>query len=258
MKKISKNFLLRLFAIFSVRKDAEEFAPKIQSHRGYCLGEPKTQENTLSSIQKAYDLKFPMVEFDVQITKDQKVILFHDESLNGKKISRMTYKEINAMIHVDLLQDILIWYRSEMPIDFKLNIEIKSKVINGRLEKLIYQLLIKYKMKKNVLISSFNPISLAYFNALDSSIFRALLLSNEKSNKNNFLIKNMILNFMARPNSLHLRAADWDQKLFSPISKLKIPITLWTCNEFEVVDKYFKQGVSGIISDQITPHQLRV
>ena len=49
-------------------------------------------ENTLESIMEAVSLGFDMAEIDIQMTKDGKIIVFHDYDLkrlfdNSKKIS---------------------------------------------------------------------------------------------------------------------------------------------------------------------------
>lgn len=244
------------FLFFQFRQDGLEYVPKLQSHRGYCQPPLKATENTLASIQKSYEFKYAMVEFDIRLTKDNKVILFHDDVVQDLKISNLTLPEIRNRIHVDLLQDIFEWYNSEPRDHFKLNIEIKSKHLNGHLEKETYALIVKYRMQNNVLVSSFNPVSLAYFNFFDSTIFRSLLLTFEKNESNNVFIQAMALNFIARPNALHLCKEDWDRNLFQAILDRKIPIVLWTCNNVFELKNYFNEGINGIISDEITPSEI--
>ena len=251
-----KKYLYHLFGIFQYRQDSADFIPKLQSHRGYCQPETQILENTLASVQKAFELNYKMAEFDVRMTKDQQVILFHDNKIGRFKISKLTLKDLQKKTPVDLLEDVFQWYKKEKRDNFKLNIEIKSLVINGKLEKIIYDLIAKFKMQKYILISSFNPISLAYMNTFDSSIFRSLLLSNEKAYVNNFFIKNMTLNFLARPNALHLRENDWKPKAFKKLLDQKIPIVLWTCNDIDKIQIYFDQKISGVISDKIKPEDI--
>jgi len=53
--------------------------PSIVGHRGACGYAP---ENTLASIRKAHALGVTWVEFDVKLTSDRQVILFHDDDLD--------------------------------------------------------------------------------------------------------------------------------------------------------------------------------
>ena len=265
---------------FEVRLDAENYLPNLQSHRGYrntdislregsnislredsniSLREDSNislRENTLSSIQKAHELGYLMVEFDVRLTKDQHVILYHDEKITGRLISRMNLSEIQSRQDVDLLSDVFEWYARLKIENFKFNIEIKSRSTNGILEKLVYQLVQQFGFQKNILISSFNPISLMYFRLFDPTIFRSLLLTFSNESGNNFVIKNMMLNALARPNALHLNHEDWNFQKFKRIIEKNVPIVLWTCNDLNLINQYFNEGVVGVISDTITPSDL--
>ena len=65
-------------------------------HRGVRGIKP---ENTLESILEAVNLGFDMAEIDIQMTKDGKIIVFHDYDLkrlfnSNKKISELTYEEL--------------------------------------------------------------------------------------------------------------------------------------------------------------------
>lgn len=63
------------------------------AHRGASALAP--HENTLEAFQIAIDLKADMVEFDVRKTSDNILIVFHDETIDGRKIGDMTYNRIN-------------------------------------------------------------------------------------------------------------------------------------------------------------------
>ena len=52
---------------------------KIIAHRGVFDNE-KVVENTLESFKKAIHYHYP-IELDVQLTKDNYLVVFHDESL---------------------------------------------------------------------------------------------------------------------------------------------------------------------------------
>ncbi len=56
-----------------------QIAPKIIGHRGVAGHAP---ENTIASIRRAAELGAPWVEFDVQLSRDNIPVLFHDETLD--------------------------------------------------------------------------------------------------------------------------------------------------------------------------------
>ena len=49
------------------------------AHRGASAYKP---ENTLASFQKAIDLNADMVEFDIRLSKDKKIVVIHDQTVN--------------------------------------------------------------------------------------------------------------------------------------------------------------------------------
>lgn len=229
--------------------------PKIQCHRGYWVD--GLAQNTLASIKKAFELGYKMCEFDIRITKDHKVIMFHDDYIKGRKISEMTLHELRRHADVDTFEELLKWYQ-HVKSSFYLNVEIKSKFVRNRtLEKYVLELLLKYKVQDHVLISSFNPMTLYYFRKNYPSITRALLLTCQNEPGNNFVIKSQVLNILAYPHFLHLDERCWRQNKYKKLLDLKIPIVLWTCNDIKKVEIYFKQGVYGAISDKITPEQIK-
>lgn len=73
--------------------------PQFVAHRGYQKAFP---ENSLAAIQGAIDCGANHIEIDVQITKDQKLVLFHDKNLkrltgaNGK-ISDHSLKQLKTL-----------------------------------------------------------------------------------------------------------------------------------------------------------------
>ena len=71
----------------------------VAGHRGYRSNYP---ENTLLSFQKALELGVDMIEFDLNLTKDKKLVVIHDEKVdrttNGSGYIRdMTLKEIKLL-----------------------------------------------------------------------------------------------------------------------------------------------------------------
>lgn len=229
------------------------FAPaKLQCHRGYWVS--GLMQNSVASLKEAFDLGYKMSEFDIRITKDAEVILFHDDFINSKKVSDLTLKEVNEHQKVDTFEDCLTWFSKLKKDSYFLNIEIKSKFVRQRiLERKVLDLILKYNVQDRVLISSFNPMSLAFFRKNQPDIIRSLLLTYNNEHGNNFVVKSQILNVLAQPHFLHLDEKYWSQKRYKSLLKMGIPVVLWTCNDLEKVKKYFSQGVYGIISDSLKP-----
>ena len=230
--------------------EIHKWLPRLQAHRGYWV--QGLQQNSLKSIVKAYELKYEMAEFDVRLTKDQVVVLFHDEQYQGQKLDQMNFSELKEKTkkefpHISTLEEVLIWLKKSGA-GFKLNIEIKSKTIfDKRLEIRVNHLIQKYSTTELVLISSFNPFSLYRFRKMSPKIYRALLLTNDEGS--NFILNRMWLNFLCLPDVLHLRYVDFDLQKYSDV---EVPIVLWTVNALSEIQD-FQKVIYGVISDRITP-----
>jgi glycerophosphoryl diester phosphodiesterase len=73
--------------------------PLVIAHRGY---RTKYPENTLVAFQAAIDVGADMIELDVLLTKDRKMVVIHDESLgrttNGRgMVSDCTLSQLKAL-----------------------------------------------------------------------------------------------------------------------------------------------------------------
>jgi len=98
------------------------------AHRGSSV---QFVENTVEAIQNAVDdEKYHFIEFDIQYTKDKKIIVFHDLSLwrlqkNKAKVMDLTYQELSeeSFFHIPLYEDVISLIKSKK----KINIEIKSQ-----------------------------------------------------------------------------------------------------------------------------------
>lgn len=149
----------------------------ILGHKGVHYKYPENSLESIIEIFKYKSNKFKFgVEFDINLTKDNKLILFHDELLNNKNINDLFYKEIKLLNkNIPLLEDIFKKFNNKH--DYIMNIELKDYPKN----KLLYcntliNLLNKYNL--NYFMSSFNK---EIYNILKSKNIKCYLLSDEKS-----------------------------------------------------------------------------
>lgn len=61
------------------------------AHRGHSY---MHKDNTLESFISALNSNFHMIELDIQLTKDNRIIIFHDTFINDKLICSLYYNEI--------------------------------------------------------------------------------------------------------------------------------------------------------------------
>lgn len=70
---------------------------KIIAHRGFWKTSPETSQNSIESLKNAQKLKIYGSELDVQLTKDEKLIVFHDEHHGAMEISETNFSELKKL-----------------------------------------------------------------------------------------------------------------------------------------------------------------
>ena len=128
----------------------------IIAHRG--IHDNKTiYENTNEAFKLAIKKGY-IIELDIHITKDKKIVVFHDSNTKritkqNKIIEESTYQELNNqnIIHIPLLSEVLELVNGKVP----LLIELKQDNKVGELEINFMKIMKKYKGK--YAIQSFNP-----------------------------------------------------------------------------------------------------
>jgi glycerophosphoryl diester phosphodiesterase len=141
MKKISKKKALMLFSIvklpFTIYLIASLLmVPSIDTiqakfiqgaHRGASMD---FEENTLEAFDKAVEeSKYQFIEFDIQYTKDKKIVVFHQNTMyripkNFVETSEMEYSELleEFDFKIPQYQEVMDCIKQSKPI----NVEIKS------------------------------------------------------------------------------------------------------------------------------------
>ncbi len=136
------------------------------AHRGSSI---LYTENTLEAFQKAVeDPRYKFIEFDIQYTKDKKIIVHHDKTLfrlqhKIVKVKNLTYEELLniSTYHIPLYEEVMEVIGKQK----KINIEIKSQGNFEDDKKLVDWLiedLEKRGILKNILISSISKEIVKY------------------------------------------------------------------------------------------------
>ncbi|MBD3352721.1 MAG: hypothetical protein GF364_14635, partial [Candidatus Lokiarchaeota archaeon] len=169
-------------------------------HRG---NEVYDTENSLSAIKTAIKYQVDMVEVDIQMTKDNRLIIFHDRFLNKKtnlsgKVKRHKLSELqNAYYNYFKLPngeikkeglcslETLFKFLSKLKTNQKcpkLILELKFRFTLNALKNLI-SLIYRYNMEKFVILDSFEKGILRKVRKLDTDLFCSLLLSKVSNKK---------------------------------------------------------------------------
>ena len=214
------------------------------SHRGI-HDNIKVYENTLESFKLALKKKY-IIELDIHLTIDNKIIVFHDYNTKritniDKVVEKSTYQELNnqKILHIPTLDEVLSLVNGKVP----LLIEIKQKSKVGPLEENLMNILKNYQGE--YAIQSFNIQTLYWFRKNHPEILRGQLSYNYQKVKMNILLKkllkNMIFNFLTKPNFISYKYNELSSKKIKKYKKKGITLLAWTINNKEDYNKYKKE-----------------
>lgn len=193
-----------------MKKDTRFLMQNLIAHRGMHNINEGIPENSIKAFEQAMKSKY-IIELDVQLLKDRTVVVFHDDNLKrmtgeDKQIKDATYDEIkelrlqNTATKISLFKEALDVIEGKVPII----IELKSNTKKGMLEKETMKILEGYKGK--YAIKSFNPYTLLWLKKNYPKVIRGQLSSDFKDEKmsriRRFLLKNMLFNFITKPDFL--------------------------------------------------------
>ncbi|WP_114165131.1 glycerophosphodiester phosphodiesterase [Exiguobacterium sp. TNDT2] len=136
----------------------------IYAHRGYSAKYP---ENTLSAFKAALP-HVDGIELDVQLTRDGRLVVIHDETVdrttNGSGfVKDMTLRQLRLLRtesgeRIPTLEEVLVLLE---PTDVTLNIELKTDRFDyDGIEYLTWLAVTEFKLEQRVVFSSFNPDTL--------------------------------------------------------------------------------------------------
>ncbi len=219
------------------KRDVSKFRGKRYAHRG--LHNLEVPENSLWAFRRAVE-KHLGVELDVQMTKDGKVVVFHDGTLRRmcgvegyvkdhtyEELCKLNLKDTNEMI--PLFEDVL-----QVLDDADLICEIKSDngVKNFELCEKAYALLKDYK--GNFCIESFSPYLVAWFRNNHPEIIRGQLSCNVKDTGHgkvsDWMLTNLLVHYLSRPDFIAYEFRDAKKSLgLKLVRKLFDPFCIcWT------------------------------
>ena len=216
----------------------------IIAHRGYHNSKMNIPENSILAFKRAIRNKY-IIELDVHITKDNKIVIFHDFSLKrlfnvNKLVENCTYNELlnysfpNTNQKIPLLKSVLNIVNGSVPII----IEIKSLSFNGKLEKELCKIIDNYNGL--IYVQSFNILSILWFRINKKKIKRGIIYSSldKKTNilKNN-IIKQILFNTILKLDFISCNKDSLNDNYIVKLRK-KIPIFSWTIKNREEYDLY--------------------
>jgi glycerophosphoryl diester phosphodiesterase len=263
---------MSIIILMTVSRIFELDRPLIIAHRG---GASLAPENTVLALRTAVGLGVDVIETDLQLTKDNQFVLFHDDNL-----SRMTGRE-EAVRNLTLeeLQQIDITYNltpdngSTYPYrgqghriltlseafeefsDIIFNMDIKSKE-DREAPELLASEITKHERQNSVIVASFHDRQIERFRALMPDVATAACPG--EVSRFVFGVKTHSLRLTSRNPKYHAFQVPINYGVISVVNskfveaahERGIAVHVWTINERAVMTELIDLGVDGIITDE--------
>lgn len=219
------------------------------AHRGYHNKEKLIPENSMAAFRAAVAKGYG-IELDVHITKDGKLAVFHDDTLERMcqqpgDVEAYTMAELrqfhllNTTERIPELGEVLSYVDGRVP----LLIELKIPGRNLAVCKVSYQMLKDYRGR--FMVQSFNTMGLYWYRKHAPGILRGQLSCNltkseeKESYLLRFLIRFLLLNMLGRPDFISYKLKDLPNFSVFVCRKLfGVPTAVWTLRTEEA----FRQG----------------
>lgn len=203
-------YLLAIMPKLRRNQDCKKLDGWLYAHRGLHNNKSKAPENSLKAFALAIKNGYG-IELDVQLTKDFIPIIHHDYHLRRSckidyKISEHDYEEIKefdlykSKQKIPTLNEVLKLVDGKVP----LIIELKIPWQAAKLCKIVSKILKDYK--GIYCIQSFNPFGLMWYKKHQPGVVRGQLATDFNKEKvegdklQYFILKNMLMNFLAKPD----------------------------------------------------------
>ncbi len=228
--------------------------PLVYAHRGASAYAP---ENTLLSFQKAVDMHADGVELDIQLTRDDQIVVIHDERIdrtsNGTgwvkdytlaELRKLEFnKNFPELGHADIptMQEVFDLLK---PTNLRIDIELKTgEVFYPQLEEKILALTKENHMEDRVEYSSFNHYTCKRLHELDPSVYVGFLYMDGPID---------IIEYAKKHGANAINPAGYNLQYPNVVEdahKNNIDINVWTINEKEDIRKCIDAKVHSIISN---------
>lgn len=245
--------LILLFLLAPGKSSEAKRAPFLQrniAHRGLHTKDKKIPENSVAAFENAVKHGYG-IELDIQLTKDDKIVVFHDDTLDRVcnipgAVNSYTYEELCDFRLCGTDQKIPLFTETLRVIDGKVPVVIEFK--NGPKNKLLCErvLPILRSYQGDFCIESFQPYIVAWFRKNAPDILRGQLSAGMGELKQlgffkAFCLSNVLTNVSTRP---HFIAYEKDKKtiLVKAAEKMGAMKAVWTIRDTDRKHHYESQN----------------
>lgn len=228
---------------------------KVYAHRGYSGRYP---ENTMLAFKKAAELGVDGIELDVQLTKDGKVVVIHDERIDRTTdgtgyVRDYTWEELKkfnaskikgdkyGFEPIPAFKEYCAWAKDQSLVT---NIELKTGVFYySDIEEKTLEIVKQYGLEDRVLFSSFNHLSITRMKELAPQIPCGALVEECGLGNAGFYCSRYGFEYY------HPGYAALDDEAVAECRKHGIGLNVWTVNDMGSFEQLLEWGCEGIITN---------
>jgi|SRR6056300_246136 len=205
------------------------------AHRGYSY---KYKDNSIEAFIGAIEEGFDMIELDIQLCKDDEIIIFHDIMIHDREIKNMTLIELEeiGIISLNTFFKLVDTLFIEVYLDLKGSDRIAEKLIEfiHTNSKDIYL--------PNILIASFNRNMLHIIKKSNIHV-RLGYITNSNYTEHEWNMLTYIVDFVS------ISLEQLNHETLNYLHTLKKHVFAYTCHNFNEL-KYIQQfNIDGIVSN---------
>lgn len=227
---------------------------KIFAHRGFS---GKYPENTMLAFRKAVEIGVDGIELDVHLTKDNEIVIIHDEDIRRtcdgeglvkdmtleqlrKYDASATFRGVYGFCGIPTLRE---YFELIKDTDIVTNIELKTGVYEyPTIEKRTVELIKEFGLENRIIFSSFNHFTVKRCEEIAPEITRG------------FLTGDWLVDFGKYAKERNVQCCHpWhitlNEDSVKEIHDAGMVINTWTVNEYKDIERLAAMGVDCLIGN---------
>jgi glycerophosphoryl diester phosphodiesterase len=228
------------------------------AHRGASAYAP---ENTIAAFDKAVEMKSDYIEIDVQRSKDGKLVVIHDTTVDrttdgSGKVGNLTFKELRNLdagswkgeqftgVQIPTFDEILDRYHGKIGILIELKAPELYPGIEENIAKTLKERNLDNPQNEKIIVQSFNHNSMKKMNKLLPKVPIGVLTSSSADTTEQALQE-----FSTYADYFNPSYGIVTPDLVNQVHSLGMKIGSWTVRSQEAADFLLDVGVDAIITD---------
>jgi len=227
---------------------------KIFAHRGFS---GKYPENTMLAFQKAVEIGVDGIELDVHLTKDNEIVIIHDEDIkrtcDGEGLVKdMTLEELRkfdasatfrgqyGFCGIPTLRE---YFELVKDTPIITNIELKTGVYEyPTIEKRVIDMVREFGLSDKIIFSSFNHFTVKRCEEIAPEIKRGFLTGDWIYDFGKYTAERNV-------QCCHPWHVSLSEEVIREMHEAGCEINTWTVNEYADIEKLSKWGVDSLIGN---------